>query len=237
MLEQLSKKPQQMNFFSEDGVPSTGGGTYSFSPQYLSDGETFRVRAAFIDELAVRSDLYPGQKLGHGNTPILFRVNSGAVVQTGPDTFRIRPHAGPIVPQGNPWEPTIVAYNLGDQTYRPTERPAHINVSIINTAGAAQTLEFPPLSDQADASAAPIELAAKASSGLPVQYFVVSGPAQIAANGRTLALLPMPPRARYPVEVIVSAFQWGRAVAPLVKSAGPVTRSFWIRQASPPPKQ
>ena len=61
MLQQLSKKPQQMNFYKEGGTPSTDGGTYSFSPEYLPDGETFRVQAAFIDQLQARSIFIPAR--------------------------------------------------------------------------------------------------------------------------------------------------------------------------------
>ena len=140
-------------------------------------------------------------------------MNSGAVVQVGTGTFRIRPHAGPIVPQGNPWEPTIIAYNLGDETYRPTERPAHINVSIVNSAGAAQTLDFPPLPDQPGGYHR-----LDRALGQSVVWLArgVSGRFRTGADCRRWPLTQPfadTAAAKYPVEVIVGAFQWGRAVA------------------------
>jgi hypothetical protein len=63
---------------------------------------------------------------------------------------------------------------------------------------------------------------------LPVQFFVISGPVQLAADNRTLKFLPIAPRARFPMKVIIGAYQWGRAIHPRIKSAGPVIREFDI---------
>ena len=49
-------------------------------------------------------------------------------------------------------------------------------------------------------------------------------------DGDTLVFETLPTRAKYPVRVIVSAFQWGRSNEPKVQSAGPVTREFFIHQ-------
>ncbi len=228
MQAQLAKKPQQINFYADGAQPSINGGTYSFSPKFIDDEGTFKVQATYIDSLT-RSDLYPpGTKLENSGMPILYRVTSGAVVQVGPDTFRIRPHAGPLVPQGNPWEPTIIAYTLGNDQFRPTARPAHINVSIINTAGQPQTVDFPKLADVRVGKQTSVRLTATASSGLPVQFFMVHGPAVIAPDGKSLTFTNIPPRTKFPVSVMVSAFQWGRSADPKIQSAGPVTQEFFI---------
>jgi hypothetical protein len=237
MIAQYAKNPQQMNFVKEDGSVPTSGGTFNFRPQFIDDLGTFQIEAKFIDELQ-DSDVYPpGTKLQHGNDPIFYRVNSGAVRQIGPNTFRIMPHAGPIVPQGNPWEPTLVAYCLGDNQFRPTERPAHVNVNIVNSRGEPQTIDFPSIPDQAIDSASPIRLGATASSGLPVQYFVVSGPVRLRDDGESLELVPLPVRMKTPARVLVGAFQWGRPSGSAIRSAGPVIRQFWVlkpHETAPP---
>ena len=225
---ELAKKPQQINFYPDGGAPLPKGGTYSFSPTFLSDGETFKVQASYIDTLT-GSDLYPpGTMLGNSEMPINYRVTSGALVQVGPDTFKIRLHVGPIIPQGNPWEPTLVAYTLGNAEYRPTERPAHVNISIVNTQGAPQNIIFHSVPDQKTSSKSPIPLLAKASSGLPVEYFMVSGPAEIAADGKSLVLTQIPVRSKYPIQVTVGAFQWGRSIDPKIQSADRVYQEFSI---------
>jgi hypothetical protein len=231
---QLAKKPQQIGFM-QDGQPSTDARMFSMSPKYLDDGATFQMQAGYVDHIdhanfSGKDTPYypPDTKLDHSDQPILYRVNSGGVVQVGPDTFRICPRDGPVIPQGNPWEPTIVAYSLGDAQYRPAEHPAHINVSIINKGGATQTLDFPKIPDQQSMNLAPITVSATASSGLPVQFFVASGPATI--DGKTLTFDQIPIRAKFPIRIRVSAFQWGRPNGDQIQSVGPVTQEFFIQK-------
>jgi hypothetical protein len=228
MITQYAKKPQRLGFVEDDGQTEVKAGTYSFSPRFLDDAGTFRLEARFVDHVTNSDDYPPDTKFGHGDMPILYDVNSGGVTQVGPNTFRVCPRAGPIVPQGNPWEPTIDAYVLGDATYQPTVHPAHVNVHIVNPDGQVQTLDFPKIPDQHAGHLAPIKLTASASSGLPVQFFMVSGPAKI-VNG-TLSFAPLPVRAKFPIRVLVSSFQWGRQNDPKVQSAGPVTQEFFIQR-------
>lgn len=225
MQTELARKPQQIGFV-QHGKVSFHGGMYSLSPTFLSDGATFRVHAVFINHLTA-TDIFPhGTILGHDHTRILYKVTSGGLIQTGPNTFRICPHAGPLLPQGNPWEPVLVAYNSGSRRYQPTVHPAHINIHIFNTSGRRQTLKFPPIPNQHRGHLAPVELQATASSGLPVEYFMVSGPAKI--KGHTLIFTRIPVRARFPLRVIVGAYQWGREINPSIRSTGPVIRKFFI---------
>jgi hypothetical protein len=93
-----------------------------------------------------------------------------------------------------------------------------------NKSGAENAITFPAIRDVADRK--PIILGATTSSGLPVAYYVDSGPAQI--DGDTLRFTPIPPRSKFPVQVRVIAWQWGRAQAPQVKSADPVIVTFDI---------
>jgi hypothetical protein len=228
MAAQLAKKPQQVGFLQDNGQVDEDGGMFHFIPVYLDDAGTFKIEAAWLSTLQ-RTDLQPSRTgLSHTDTPIHYRVNSGALLQVGPDEFRIRPHFGTIVPQGNPWEPTIIAYNDGDAAYRPTEHPARPTLNVINTEGEPQTLEFPKPPSQNAASLRPIHLLAHASSGLPVQFFMVSGPAQI--DGDTLTFTRLPAGTKFPIRVLVSAFQWGRPAGSKVQSAGPVTTEFFINR-------
>jgi len=234
MIEQLAKKPQQIGMV-KNGQPSPDARMSILSPHFLDDGATFKIEAGYVEHIehAYFADktqgYYPAEmKLDHGSAPIRYCVNSGGLVQVGPDTFRVCPRSGPIVPQGNPWEPTLVAYSPGDEHFRPAEHPIHININIVNKDGDAQTIDFPQIPDQPSGSLAPIKLAATASSNLPVQYFIVSGPATI--EGDTLSFEKIPVRAKYPIRVLVSAFQWGRPGNPKIQSAGPVTQEFYIQK-------
>jgi len=53
-----------------------------------------------------------------------------------------------------------------------------------------------------------------------------SGPATI--DGDTLKFTKIPRRAKFPIRVTVSAFQWGRSFDLKIQSAGPVTLEFLI---------
>ena len=71
-----------------------------------------------------------------------------------------------------------------------------------------------------------LTLGATADSGLPVDYYVVAGPAEV--SGRTPQFYRIPVCSRYPLKVTVFAYQWGRPVEPLVQSAQPVERTFML---------
>lgn len=98
-----------------------------------------------------------------------------------------------------------------------------------NTNGAKQTITFPQIAD-VPADTSQIKLTATSDANVPVRYFVSSGPAEV--DGDTLKLLPIPPRAKYPLKVTVDAWQWGRSTEPKLQTAEPIERSFSIE--SPP---
>ncbi|MBC8011048.1 MAG: hypothetical protein H7067_13240, partial [Burkholderiales bacterium] len=116
----------------------------------------------------------------------------------------------------------LIARHEGDAAHRRTVQPAHLTLRE-NTAGTAQRITFPPLPD-VPAGTASIPLAATADSGLPVSYFVASGPALVRDN--QLVFTTLPPRTRFPVEVTVAAWQWGRATEPAVRTAPLVRQTF-----------
>jgi hypothetical protein len=94
-----------------------------------------------------------------------------------------------------------------------------------NETGNEQSITVEEIADQKN-DASSLKLSANSSAGLPVQFFVREGPAEV--DGETLKLLLIPPRAKYPVKVTVVAWQWGRSAEPRVKMAAPVERTFSI---------
>ncbi len=58
-------------------------------------------------------------------------------------------------------------------------------------------------------------------SGLPGDYDGPLGPAEI-ADTDTLRVSPIPPRSKYPVEIKVIAWQWGKEGEDGFKAAEPV---------------
>jgi hypothetical protein len=187
------------------------------------DGTTFKLKAAFLNETPV-GVADSGKPLGHAGDAIRFRLIggwAGGGVQTGPDTFRIQPsHFGlndNIM---------VLAYHPGDAQYSWTEQPCQIKYPRLLNEGKTQTLDFPALPAISRGSPS-IELRAKSDAGLPVEFYVQSGPAELA--GTSLHLTQIPARAKYPVKITVAAYQRGRLTAPQVKSAEPVFRTIEVR--------
>jgi hypothetical protein len=94
-----------------------------------------------------------------------------------------------------------------------------------NRNGRQQTISFDPILDR-PRGAKEVQLRASSDSGLPVRFFVRSGPAEI--HGDRLVFTPIPPRCKMPVTVTVAAWQWGRSSDPAIQTAEIVERSFKI---------
>jgi hypothetical protein len=93
------------------------------------------------------------------------------------------------------------------------------------TQGKPQTITFPPLPGlQVDSP--PLPLSATSDSGLPVSYYVASGPAAI-ENGK-LRVTGIPPRAKLPMAIVLGAYQWGSAVEPFVQTAVAVKQTVVV---------
>ena len=102
-------------------------------------------------------------------------------------------------------------------------QPAFLRVP--NFGGAEQHLTFREIPDQ-PVGARSVKLQATSDAGLPVQYYVREGPAEI--EGDSVVFTGIPPRSRMPVSVTVVAWQLGRGGASPVKRATPVARTFHI---------
>ncbi|HUB27072.1 MAG TPA: hypothetical protein VL992_16725, partial [Tepidisphaeraceae bacterium] len=152
----------------------------------------------------------------------------GPVRQSAPDTFEIRFNR---VGFNNPKRSNDIWFFLtypGDGTYKKMVQQAELRFPLTNTRGKPQTIDFPKVPDQRSGpSIAPIRLGATSSAGIPVYYYVREGPAEVDDDG-TLTFTPIPPRAKFPIEVTVVAWQWGRSIEPLIQSAKPVDQTFLI---------
>jgi hypothetical protein len=198
---------------------------------WVAPGDTLKVHPVF-------ADVYPSQYNGHGprwleagrqvgrsDTPILVRPVGGPVVATGPDRLTIRFDA--LSSASERTRVTFMAYCKGDDKYRHTE---HVGMMPRGFDGLRKGLEqkitFPSLPNlQADSD--PVTLKASSDSGLPVEYYVAYGPAEV-VEGK-LTIRDVPARAEYPIPVKVVAWQFGSGVQPLVQTAEPVEQDFLIQ--------
>lgn len=227
MAESKGKKVQLVSFV-EDGklLPNSWIQGLKFSPE--DDGLTIKVKADFVSEVPPGLG-YPGlSRIGHAEGPIKYRLFggwSGGGEQTGPDIFRIKFDRVSITKGAGGL--MVMAYHPGDKDYAYCEQPCSINFPGKNTKGKPQKITFVPIPNQKP-DAAEIKLEATSDSGLPVEFCVMAGSAEI-KDGK-LVLTKIPPRAKFPVKVSVVAYQWGRSIEPLVQTADYVEQSFLIER-------
>jgi hypothetical protein len=190
-----------------------------------------------VTELVVTTDS------GFAVNPILLEkipaafVGAGAPLAMPPVQPVVEWVCGPYAPLGDgrfrvaldrTWKTGAAAYMAVRQDAAPGVRfgvqPVAVRL-VENNEGQPQTITFPSITD-VSAGSKPITLAAMSDAGLPVQFFVVSGPAMI--KDSRLVFTTVPPRARFPVDVTVAAWQWGRSAAPKVRTAPIVRQTFRI---------
>jgi hypothetical protein len=87
-----------------------------------------------------------------------------------------------------------------------TGNGGYFNDNALFTQSQSQTISFPAIPN-INSKTKNIELKATASSGLPVEYFVVYGPVII--NGSVLTITQLPAVTKYPIEVKVAAYSLG----------------------------
>ena len=229
-LSEAHKKPQYVTVVSNGHLlkPFTFAFDAILIPQdtALDDGLTFKLKGTFLDSVPAK-DMTNSAPAGHSPAgKVLVKFTGGdCLAQFDESTFRYRK----FNTARHEW---LVASAPGDAEYARVNYPAYI-WGPDNRNGTPQTLAFPEI---ADVPAGTREIELKATSNVPgqvVEYYVVSGPAEITGKdpkytGSTLRFTPIPPGAKYPLKVIVAAYQPGRSIAPLVKTAQEVVREFYI---------
>lgn len=200
----------------------------------LADGLTFRLTTAFLDTVpggsprpASWTGLAAGSPIGHaaGGEAISIDRICGPFEKLSPDTFAVRFDKTGTGDGSRPIQLWFAATHPGDETYKPAVQQAQMLIPARNTEGWDQQITFPEIPDQKLGTKS-VTLNASSDSGEKVYYYVLDGPAQI--EGDTLKLTAIPPRSKFPVKVTVAAWQYGRSTEPLLKTAEPVERTFFI---------
>lgn len=214
----LGGKDQHVTFGS-GGKPIFGNAHrpgVPFVPVPGTDGRVFKVEGAYLKK-GMKNSRQAGQDMTHAPGPIEFKVIDGPFEYLGGGKFRILFRGSTNPGRGA----VLMAYHPGDDTYRYAEHPGFVRFSFGVKKGNEQKIEFPAINDLK--VGATVKLKAKSDSGLPVEYAVAAGPAEI-VNGDTLKICPVPPRSKLPVEVKVVAWQWGKEGENGVRAARPVAQ-------------
>lgn len=223
------KKFQLVTALDKDGKKVKNSWMQGIDLVPMEDGITMKVKADFVEETPeVFVAAGKPAKISHAKGPIKFRLIGswgGGGEQVNEDTFRIKFDRFTLANK----RPGIMfmAYHPGDDEYAYTEQPCTIKFPKVNKKGKEQKITFAKLANQ-KVGTKEIELKATSDSGLPVRFAVISGPVKL--EGNKLIFTKIPPKAKFPVEVKIAAYQWGRSVEPLVKSAKTAEQSFFIEK-------
>lgn len=204
-------------------------------PEFLpeEDGVSFELEPVFLDtvpgespRLSAWTGLPVGSSIGHADEkiPIYMEMICGPAIISG-DRFRIAWN------RGTGWEDekadiTFAVKHPGDKRYKPAVQQGQISIPVRNDEGEEQTIDFIQPADVEEGTSV-VMLNATSTSGLPVSFYVESGPAYV--DGNKLHLTAVPPHSKFPVKISVTAWQYG--IKGKVRTAEPVTRSFYLDKA------
>lgn len=233
------KKPQLLGFVQEENILPQSKSHQQINLKFipLRDGISFKIKATFLDSVpggnsnpSKWTKLPTGTPIGHAKGPITISRITGPVVQTGNDTFAIQFYRMGMDNSKRSNDIWLLASHPGDSQYKSAVQQAQLKFPLKNTGGAEQQIRFPAIPDQQTGKIedSSISLKAISDAGLPVQYYVLEGPAVI--EGSKLRFTQIPPRAKFPVKVTVVAWQYGRSITPKIQSAAPVEQQFYIRK-------
>ena len=158
--------------------PSLSGDAADFNMQHMAVMKVFEMEVTTTTFMQDQTITFPAIASQVATNTLLLSASAGSglpvsfTVADGPASLSgsrnvIFTGAGAV---------TVVASQGGDAQWNPA--PAVTNVFVV--AKAAQSIEFPAISDQADTNS--VELFAAASSGLDVQFAISSGPATISVD-------------------------------------------------------
>ena len=222
--------PARRIIYVQDGkvladLPGAAGSMPRPQLEADADGRTFHFAAYAVNGLvAAGTDWNGAEAAAVGAKQLSPRVLCGPLVKVDANTYRLEFEQSGF---NSPYRSfnAFISTKIPD-TEKEMVHSQQADVTVPRyTEGLDNVIVFPPIADINDRSK-PIKLIATASSGLPVAYYVDSGPAEIA--GHTLRFTAIPPRSKFPIAVRVVAWQWGAPAPAKVKSAEPVVVTFSI---------
>lgn len=232
---QIGKLPQLLGFV-QNGNNVQQNDTHQqvnlkFEP--LADGTTFHLYATFLKSVDGGSlnttrwtGLPPGSTLGHASRggPIVISRISGPVEKINNDTFRVRFDRIYSTTDRRNSDIWLLASQLGDSKYKSAFQQALMKLPNF-TVGEDQNITFPKIPDQ-KSGIRQLKLNASSDSGKPVYFYVREGPATV--DGNILKFTRIPPRAKFPLNVTVVAWQLGCTDGIKLKTAAPVEQTFHL---------
>ena len=214
---------QLPGFLTDSGkiAPFIFNGISKLTPTvFAEDGLTFTVKGIMLDKLP-ENFIGAGESLPKTNATPVVEWACGQFKPLGNNKFRIC--------LDRSWPNTanyIGVRQLGSDTIRSIFQPCGLTLTR-NTIGKPQQITFNKIGDVVLGTKS-IPLTAISDSHLPVEYYVVVGPAIIKNN--ELIFTKIPPKSKFPINVTVAAWQWGKNTEPKIKMAEIVKQTFSIHK-------
>jgi hypothetical protein len=184
-----------------------------------NDGITFSFQPVLLDKIPDNFTVGAGEKLAKAEGELVLEWVCGQFKPIGNNKFRI---------SLDRMYPNTTSYlgvrHKGNEVIRAIFQPGGLTLPK-NNSGKPQKITFEKIPD-VETGTKSIALLATSDSGLPVEFYVVAGPA-IIENGK-LIFTKIPPKSKFPVSVTVAAWQWGRANEPKIKMAEVIKQKFNI---------
>lgn len=234
--QHYSKKERQLVGIQQDGmiVPQRNSHLQlhiPFKPQ--DDGITFYLKGVFYDSVpggSPRPQIWtgkvPGTPIGH--SPDVQKISieriTGPFSKLNDTTFVLALRNGENGNKKN-YSLTFIVTHPGDDKYAPGLQQAEMLIPSLNVEGESQVISFPKV-NEVKTKEKSILLKAFSSSGLPVYYYVESGPAYIRKN--RLIFTKVPPRAKWPVKIHIVAWQYGRKGEKPIQTANPIRQTVYL---------
>jgi hypothetical protein len=215
------KKQQYLGFIQNKEILKLDKTHANYNLKFIpeSDGITFHLKTFFADSsrtIAVNE---------HAKTPLHIKKITGPVKRINDSTFQVCFDKTGFNNPKRSNDIWLIAVNDGDEQYKSIVQQADLRFPLWNREGKEQHINFDAIPNQKQKTKA-IQLKANSDAGLPVQFYVKEGPADVI--GSELRLSKIPPRAKFPVRVTIVAWQYGRNIEPKLQSAVPMERTFYI---------
>ena len=219
---------QELGYVQAGKMLPRRGDHFQVHPEFLpeKDGLSFKLRGGFADSLTDRNGKTTTGLL-HGNDPENVQIHPacGPAVRIDNETVAVRFDRFGFNRSNRSHSFSFNAIHPGDERFRRSVLQSSMSVPAANRQGIRQFIDFPEIGE-VRAGTKSIRLAARCNTGMPVEYFVDHGPAYL--KDQELIFTEIPPNAKFPVEVKVTAWQYGSGKEPRLQSARPVTRTFHI---------
>lgn len=185
------------------------------------DGITFSVKPILLEKIPANFTVGAGDQLAKTIGKPSLEWVCGQFKPIGNNHFRI------ALDRSWPATANYLGVRIaGSDSLRAVFQPCGLTLPK-NTSGKTQKITFEKISDVIVGTKS-ITLNATSDSGLPVEFYVVAGPAII--ENKKLIFTKIPPKSKLPIQVTVAAWQWGRLTEPRIRMAEIVKLTFFIVQ-------